>query len=246
MNETIQQGQKPRWLLWVTGSVLWGIVIVWLLILQRSSHSDSSQNRDSNELTSANAAKNDNVKKPIWDANGIEDFELTERSGRKVTKADLLGRPWAVCFIFTYCQDTCPRITSQFKRLQDRLTDADVRLVSISVDPKRDTPEKLQKYADTYKADPKRWLFLTGNQEVIYRLIQRSFKLPVRKVQGLARKPGFEVSHSNFVLHVDAQGRVVEKYDATKDTDMVKLQRALLAEASTLQQARESSGKKEE
>ncbi len=45
-----------------------------------------------------------------------------------------------------------------------------VRLVSISVDPERDTPEVLSRYAERYKADPDRWLFLTGKKGDIRRL----------------------------------------------------------------------------
>ena len=68
-------------------------------------------------------------------------FRLTERSGRAITDADLAGRVWVASFIFTHCPLSCPRITSVMKGLQAKLAGTKVQLVSISVDPDRDTPE---------------------------------------------------------------------------------------------------------
>ena len=166
----------------------------------------------------------------------VEDFELTERSGRKITNKDLLGRPWAVCFIFIQCAGPCQRITGQMRLLQDRLADEKVRLVTITVDPQRDTPQQLAAYADAFGADGERWWFLTGDQRKIYHLIQASFQMPVQEMVGADSKPGFEILHSTNVLHVDATGRVRGKYDASQDAEMVALGRVLQREADELEQ----------
>ncbi len=165
----------------------------------------------------------------------VEDFELTERSGRKITNKDLRGRPWAVCFIFIQCAGPCQRITGQMRLLQDRLVGKKVRLVTITVDPQRDTPQQLANYADAFGADRKRWWFLTGDQREIYHLIQTSFQMPVREMVGADSKPGFEILHSTNVLHVDATGRVRGKYDAQQDAEMAALGRALRKEADELE-----------
>jgi protein SCO1/2 len=78
--------------------------------------------------------------KPLWDPAGIEDFSLTEAHGKTVTKADLLGKPWVACFIFTRCVGPCPLVSEQMQAIQTRLKGFDLRLVSFSVDPDRDTP----------------------------------------------------------------------------------------------------------
>ena len=52
---------------------------------------------------------------PLWDPNGVEDFSLTECHGQTVTKADLLGKPWVACFIFTRCAGPCPRVSEQMQ-----------------------------------------------------------------------------------------------------------------------------------
>ncbi len=167
-----------------------------------------------------------------WDEEGIEDFELTERSGRKITKSDLLGKPWAVCFIFTTCAGPCMGISAQIKALNDQLSDADVRFVTITVNPDYDTPEVLSHYADAFGADAEKWWFLTGDKAKIYGLIEHSFKMPVKEMQGEDRKPGWEVLHTTNILLVDAEGRVVDKFNGTSDTEMVSLRRAMLSLAS--------------
>jgi len=175
-----------------------------------------------------------------WDPKGIQDFEFTERSGKKVTKQDLLGKPWVVCFVFTRCAGPCPRVTGQMKMLQDQLARAgksDVRLVTMTVDPKYDTAEVLTRYADAFDADKDRWLFLTGDQNEIYGLIRDSFKMPVKEIVGEDRIPGFEVLHTMNVLHINAEGVVVGKYNSLLDTDMVALRRALIDKPKKPEQA---------
>lgn len=176
--------------------------------------------------TDAEGTSSEETTAPKWDPEGIEDFSLTERSGRTITKDDLLGHPWAVGFIFTRCAGPCPKVSTQMRKLQDALEGTEVRLVSISVDPEYDTPERLRRYAEAYGADPERWLFLTGDRKEIYRLIIDSFRMPV------AEQPGTDqVLHSTNILHVDSEGRVVAKYNALVDSDMAALQRALLENA---------------
>lgn len=173
------------------------------------------------------------LQKMQWDKAGVPDFELTERSGRKITRADLLGRPWAVCFIFTRCAGPCPQITGQMRLLQDRLKDADVRLVTITVDPEFDTPERLQKWANQFDADPEKWLFLTGDRVHIHRLINESFRMTAREMFGEQRKAGAEFAHSNNILLVDSQCRVINKFNALIESDMAALYRALKKEADS-------------
>ncbi len=163
--------------------------------------------------------------RPLWDPRGIQDFELTERSGKKISKQDLLGKPWAVCFIFTRCKFTCPQVTDAMRQLQVAVKDEDVRLVSLTVDPETDTPEQLANYANAYGADPEKWLFLTGNRIQIYDLIKRSFRMPVKVISNE------DFLHTNNVLYVDAQGVVRGKYDSLSANDMVELRKVLQGKA---------------
>ncbi len=99
----------------------------------------------------------------------VPEFSLVERSGRRVGRGDLLGKVWAVNFIYTKCTETCPTQSLQIARLQAEFADArDLQLVSITVDPQNDTREVLAAYAERYGAAAERWWFLTGDKREIY------------------------------------------------------------------------------
>ena len=146
----------------------------------------------------------------------IESFELTERSGRKVRDSDLQGKVWIASFVFTRCTGACKQITATMERLQGELaSEKDLRLVTFTVDPAHDDPAELQKYADRHHADKERWLFLTGEEKEIHRLLKESFKVPVaRNEKG---KPGDEYDHSTRLVLVDRHGNVRGYYQGIAD-----------------------------
>lgn len=120
----------------------------------------------------------------------VPDFALVERSGRRITRADLLGRVWVADFIYTECTETCPLQTASMARLQrDFADEPDLLLVSITVDPEHDTPEVLRAYAARFGAGEERWWFLTGPREAIYRLAIDGFRLGVRDLGTAAAPP---------------------------------------------------------
>ena len=123
----------------------------------------------------------------------IPDFELIERSGRTVTRAELDGQIWVADFIFTNCGGTCPMMTYQMGKLNQALPD-NVRLVSFTVDPTRDTPEILSNYALKNEVEGDRWLFLTGERDAMYQLAQQGFHLAVDDTIGTAVEP---ITHSS-------------------------------------------------
>lgn len=166
------------------------------------------------------------VLKPKAVSDVVADFTFTERSGKKVGRKDLLGRPWVACFIFTHCAGPCSDVSGQMSGLQEWLKTEnidDVRLVTFSVDPRRDTPEVLRRYAKNFGADEDRWWFLTGDQDAIYKLIRDSFDQPVRQQTGADRQPGWEVFHSTAVMLVDEKGRVVEEFNGKYEVSMLQL-----------------------
>jgi cytochrome oxidase Cu insertion factor (SCO1/SenC/PrrC family) len=150
----------------------------------------------------------------------VQDFSLTERSGRTVTRADLLGKVWVAGFVFTRCTGSCPQVCATMARLQKETAgEPDVRLVNVSVDPRHDTPEVLSRYAERYQADPERWLFLTGDRDQVYDLIGSSFHLGVEETTGTARRPGNEVTHSSRLALVDRRGHVRGYFDGRQADD---------------------------
>jgi cytochrome oxidase Cu insertion factor (SCO1/SenC/PrrC family) len=219
------------------GFILWTLVALVAIVMFRNRE---ALRRDAQAGTNGGAAAATNVSPPAgehqaesnsavgaWDQAGVKDFTFTERSGRQVTKADLLGHPWLVSFIFTRCAGPCPRVTAQMSELQKLLEGSDVKLVTLSVDPDFDTTDVLKRYADAYKADADRWLYLTGDKAKTYRLISESFLMPVKEMTGADREPGFEVLHSTNILLVNEQGVVVKKYNALNEVEMATLRKDL-------------------
>jgi len=152
----------------------------------------------------------------------VSEFSLIDSSGDTITRDHLLGRVWIADFFFTSCAGICPMMSKRMAELQERITgDREITLVSISVDPERDTPERLRRYAQTYGADPIRWWFLTGDRAAIYRLSQESFRLGVQEVPEDQREPGMEeVLHSSRFVLLDRQARIRGYYDG-EDSGMM-------------------------
>ncbi len=165
--------------------------------------------RESSEVvrsgTSANASE------LLADYGSVPAMELTERSGENMSLGDLRGKIWVANFIFTKCAGTCQMMSSKLADMQKSLRKAgDVSLVSISVDPKNDTPEQLAKFADQYNADPDRWLFLTGDNEKVQDLAKNTFKLAVQE----GTDPSEPIIHSTRYVLVDAKGSIRGYYDS--------------------------------
>ena len=141
----------------------------------------------------------------------VSEFALTEASGKPVTLADLRGKVWIASFIFTHCGGSCPIMTHHLAKAQGELPARDdLKLVSISVDPDRDTPAVLTKYAAENRADRSRWLFLTGGKKEIQRLARDAFKLAVDATGGTTEEP---IVHSSKLVLVDRTGAVRGYYD---------------------------------
>ena len=102
---------------------------------------------------------------------------LMSMDGTKTALASALNHdgPIMLQFIFTTCPTICPVMSSTLSAAQEKLGNdlGRVRLISISIDPEHDTPERLREYARKFKAGPQ-WLFLTGNTEDI-EAVQKAF-----------------------------------------------------------------------
>ena len=153
----------------------------------------------------------------------VPDFTLMERNGRSVDLAQLRGKIWIADFIYTTCTDTCPLQTAMMAKLQQEYAgQPEVQFVSFTVDPERDTPQVLARYADKHQADPLRWYFLTGQRDRIIRLIQQGFHLAVASVPVDADQGGMIPHSPRFVL-VDKEARIRGYYDSRELEAFVRL-----------------------
>ncbi|MCZ6596997.1 MAG: SCO family protein, partial [Planctomycetota bacterium] len=154
--------------------------------------------------------------------NQLADFELTAHTGRSITRADLAGRPWVVSCIFTTCTGPCPSITRTMQALTGRLEETDAGFLSITVDPERDTPEVLARYAEAFGAKGD-WLFLTGAGEAeVHELLRSSFAMTVARGDGTGPE-GITLTHSSHLAVIDGQGRVRGWYDSQDPAEVRRL-----------------------
>lgn len=147
----------------------------------------------------------------------VTDFELTERSGNPLSLADLRGKVWVADFVFTSCGGPCPMMSRRMADLQEKWRrENGLRLVSVSVDPQRDTPAVLRKYADQYQANPDRWFFLTGDLDDIRNLAVKGFALG--DIQDA-------IFHSTKFALVDRVGQIRGYYEGTSMEEVSQLSR---------------------
>ena len=168
-------------------------------------------------------AWNDNSPGGLKHYGAVPDFSLTERSGAGVNLAQLRGKIWVADFIYTTCTDTCPLQTGMMARLQEEYASKpDVHLISVTVDPERDTPQTLSLYAAKHNADAKRWLFLTGQRDRIINLIRDGFHLSVATLPNGAEQSGMIPHSPRFVL-IDKEARIRGYYDSREREAFVRL-----------------------
>lgn len=155
----------------------------------------------------------------------IPNFKLKDQDGKSLDKASFHGKIWVANFIFTSCGDECPLMTSKLKTTQDHLKGVGgVSFVSITTDPKTDTPKVLKTYAKTHKVEESNWRFLTGPKKDIVNLASQGFKFPAQEKS---------VSHSEKFAVVDPAGWVRAYYDSSSADDLKKMEsdiRVLAAE----------------
>jgi protein SCO1/2 len=147
----------------------------------------------------------------------LVDFSLTDRTGRTVTRSELNHKILVVDFLLTSCSLTCPVVNRCMAQIQQLTTNQpDVRLVSLTVDPRDDTPEALARYGERFGADTNRWLLLTGDKPTLYGLISTSF-LAQDLDDPFTYMPG-NFSHTDRIALVDAQGNLRGFFDGLNST----------------------------
>ena len=156
------------------------------------------------------------------------DFTLTTQDGQPLSLASLRGKVAVATFIYASCTDTCPLLTAKMVGIQKRLGSdfgSRVYFISVTVDPERDTPEVLGRYARTHGANLGGWAFLTGTPAQI-RDVSRSYGIFVRK-----QERG-DVDHTFLTSIIDPGGTLRVQYMGVRcePEEMLRDIRSLLRE----------------
>ena len=147
-------------------------------------------------------------------------WEFTNQSGEQVNSVSLSGKIHVVDFFFSYCPTICPVKTVNIRKIQEGLNNkciSNVEFLSFSVDPERDSSERLSFYAKDYNVDASNWNLITGNQSEIYKLGIEGYLVPNQE-DSLA--PGGFL-HSEKIMLIDDKARIRGYYDGT-DSDAVQ------------------------
>lgn len=165
----------------------------------------------------------------------IQPFEFTNQDGDTVSLDDLKGEVWLAQFIFTNCTTVCPPMMSNMGDLQGMLEREgveDYKIVSFSVDPDHDTPEKLKQYLEQFgMPDESKWIMLTGYKiDEINKLSVAGFKMPVAEI-----KNSDQVVHGSRFGLVNQDGKVVKTYSGAEEVpydQIVKDMKALIKQGA--------------
>ena len=132
----------------------------------------------------------------------------------------LSGNIAVVNFFFTSCPVICVRMMNNVKKVQKAYTDdLRVRFLSVTVDPVRDVPERLQDYIRKMKIDDHSWQLLTGEKRVIYSIARNDFKL----VAAAADNEEEDFIHSDKLVLLDKKGQIRGYYNGTDQNEIEKL-----------------------
>ena len=176
---------------------------------------------------------------PLPRYGAVPDFQLVAADGQPFGTKQLDGRVWVADFIFTTCPEVCPLMTERMSRLQTWLRDQrlgdQVHLVSISVDPERDTPAVLTKYAAATHAKPENWTFLTGPQQQIEDAVVRGFKEAMVREKDAAQEDGFAIVHGTKFVLVDGKRQIRGYYDSNDEQSLQQLRHDIGALAAGAQ-----------
>ena len=146
---------------------------------------------------------------------GDLDVELLDQNGETFNfPEDLEGKVVLVGYVYTHCPDICPMVTYNMRDIQRKVDSDDFMLVSISFDPKRDTPVILQEYAENYRLDLSHWSLLSGDPNEIDRVMNR-LGIAVQKLPSRFMSDGKELyfmNHSDKVTLIDQNLNIVDEF----------------------------------
>jgi len=135
----------------------------------------------------------------------IPNFAFKNQFGQTITNQAYKNKIYIADFFFTSCGYQCPKMTEQMKRLQEEFIHDDrIMFASFSIDPKRDSVQKLKEYADNYGVIPGKWNLLTGDKEEIYTLAKEGFFISA--VDYNKDSITDDILHSDRFVIVDPEG----------------------------------------
>lgn len=147
-------------------------------------------------------------------------FRFVNQEGKPITQEDVKGKTYVVEYFFTTCKGICPKMNANMKKVYDAYKDTpNFLILSHTVDPETDSVPVLKAYAERFDANPRKWLFLTGDKKQLYEVARNEYLLTANEGDG---GPDDFVHTQMFAL-VDKEGQLRGFYDGTKEEEISKL-----------------------
>ena len=175
--------------------------------------------------------KGKRIEDTVW--HQLADFALKNQEGKPVSLDSLQGKIIIADFFFTHCPTICPGLTRNMKRMAESInngqrvgdkTNKQVHFLSFSIDPERDSVERLKYWADKYQVNPEQWWLLTGDKKMIYDLIVNELKVPAEDGKGIDSN----FAHTDYFVLIDSNRYVRGYYHGLDSVDLAKLTRDLV------------------
>jgi protein SCO1/2 len=162
-------------------------------------------------------------KKKLVDGNEVDhvipDWKFLNQDSNLVSNKDLSNVVYVSDFFFRSCPTICPKTMKEMKRIYTEFEDnPQVKLISFTIDPKRDTPSKLKEYASNLEVNDKKWWFLHGDKEETYDLALEYFNTAYED----ADVPG-GFNHSGKLILTDRNGHIRSFSEGTDPSETPKL-----------------------
>lgn len=162
---------------------------------------------------------------PEWNkpTHKIPEFSFTNQNGETITNKTFEGKIYIADFFFTSCPGICPKLTKNMGSLQEAYkTDGDIKLLSHTVMPWKDSVPILKTYALKNKVQNEKWHLVTGNKDELYNIARNGYFADedFTKTQD---ESNF-IHTENFIL-VDKEGYIRGVYNGTLEVDVDRLKR---------------------
>ena len=154
----------------------------------------------------------------------VEPFAFTTQEGKTFTDKDAIGKVNAVNFFFTTCKTVCPRMNNNLESVYRKFkNEPDFLVLSYTCDPTVDSVPVLKHYADSLGADPRKWVFLTGEKDSLYSMARHSYAIDDPKTPTESLETDF--LHTQFIALVNRKGEVIKIYDGIKPSEMAEMEK---------------------
>ncbi len=164
----------------------------------------------------------------------IPSFELRNQYGDTFGSKDLSGKIYLTEFFFTSCPSVCPKVAVQMKQIHQELHAVpEFAMVSFTLDPKRDTPERLSTYAEEKGVNHSNWYFLNGEADAVYRLAEEGYYAAAYNDKTDEQD---NIMHDGVLVLVDTNGHIRGMYDGMDKSSVSKVKQDVIGLSKSLKE----------